>query len=112
LGELCGVTIPYTSSQWQTDLYGRLSPRSSFQDTLDRLLLRFSLIKAILSKNTPGTKAQQLPILSVEEYIQLERESSARYEYHDGKIYALAGGTLNHGLICGELPGMKGWMRK
>lgn len=47
-------------------------------------------------------KAQQLPNLSVEEYIQLERDSSARYEYHDGKIYALAGGTLNHGLICGN----------
>ena len=24
-------------------------------------------------------------------------------EYHDGKVYALAGGTLNHALLCGNI---------
>ncbi|MCB9288615.1 MAG: Uma2 family endonuclease [Lewinellaceae bacterium] len=48
-------------------------------------------------------KAHKLPKLTVEEYIQQERESGARYEYHDGTIYALAGGTLNHGKLCGNI---------
>lgn len=39
-------------------------------------------------------KTHQQPKISVEEYIQLERESNTRYESHDGDIFALAGGTL------------------
>ncbi len=50
-------------------------------------------------------KAYQISNLTVAEYIQQEVETNARYEYHDGKIYALAGGTLNHGLICGNVFG-------
>ena len=46
--------------------------------------------------------AQKIPKLTVQEYIQQEVESGDKYEYHDGKIYALAGGTLNHGLIGGN----------
>ncbi len=48
-------------------------------------------------------KAHKLPILTVEEYIIQEIESGTRYEYHDGKIYALAGGTVNHGKISGNV---------
>ncbi len=48
-------------------------------------------------------KARKLPRLSVEEYVQQEIDTNIKYEYHDGKIYALAGGTLNHGLICGNV---------
>ncbi|MEO1518915.1 MAG: Uma2 family endonuclease [Bacteroidota bacterium] len=44
-----------------------------------------------------------MPHLSVQEYIERELESAAKYEYHDGQIYALAGGTLNHGLLCGNV---------
>ena len=40
--------------------------------------------------------------LSVQEYLKQEIESSTKYEYHDGRIYAHAGGTLNHGLISGN----------
>lgn len=47
-------------------------------------------------------KAHKLPKLSVEEYITQERESGIKYEYHNGDIFALAGGTLNHGLLCGN----------
>ena len=48
-------------------------------------------------------KAHKLPELSVEEYIAHERETGVKYEYHNGKIFALAGGTLNHGLLCGNI---------
>lgn len=48
-------------------------------------------------------KAPKVPYLSVSEYIKQEIESNTKYEYHDGKIYALAGGTLNHGLISGNI---------
>lgn len=41
--------------------------------------------------------------LSVQAYIQQEQESGIRYEYHDGTIYALAGGTINHGKLCGNI---------
>lgn len=48
-------------------------------------------------------KAHKLPDLTVKEYIQHEIDSNTKYEYHDGKIYAHAGGTLNHGKISGNV---------
>jgi len=48
-------------------------------------------------------KAHKLPRFSVEEYVQQEIDSNTKYEYHDGKIYALVGRTINHGLICGNV---------
>lgn len=47
-------------------------------------------------------KVHKLSRLTIEEYIQQEIDSGMKYEYHDGKIYAMAGGTLNHGLLCGN----------
>ena len=44
-------------------------------------------------------KVHKTPSLSVEEYLRQEIETDTKYEYHDGKIYSLAGGTLNHGII-------------
>lgn len=38
--------------------------------------------------------------LSLEEYNQLEIENQARYEFHDGEIYAMAGGEPNHSIIA------------
>jgi Uma2 family endonuclease len=40
------------------------------------------------------------PYMSVEEYLEFERQSEQRHEYIDGYVYALAGGTLNHSLLC------------
>jgi len=40
--------------------------------------------------------------LTVKEYLAIEREHDQRFEYHDGFIYALAGGSINHGRICGN----------
>ncbi|MFK7797552.1 MAG: Uma2 family endonuclease [Aureispira sp.] len=48
-------------------------------------------------------KAHQLQKLTVAEYIQHEIDTDQQYEYHDGKIYALAGGSINHGLLCGNI---------
>ena len=48
-------------------------------------------------------KVHQTPNLSVEEYLCQEIETDTKYEYHDGKIYSLAGGTLNHGMISGNI---------
>jgi len=48
-------------------------------------------------------KAHQTAILSLEEYRKLEIESDSKFEFHNGKVYALAGGTINHGLICGNV---------
>lgn len=50
-------------------------------------------------------EAKELNNLSVDEYLAIERETDSRYEYHDGRIYSMAGGTLNHGLIGGNIFG-------
>ncbi len=47
-------------------------------------------------------KAHKLSNLSVREYLQQERESNIKYEYHDSRINPLAGETINHGLINGN----------
>ena len=39
------------------------------------------------------------PPLSVEEYLELEENSTVKHEYLDGYVYALAGGTVDHGAI-------------
>ncbi|HCI82880.1 MAG TPA: hypothetical protein DHW02_24680 [Ktedonobacter sp.] len=43
---------------------------------------------------------QQPQTMSVEEYFQLEEDDTAhRYEYVDGLVYMMAGGTINHDII-------------
>ena len=48
-------------------------------------------------------KAHKFPKLTVEEYIRHERDSGVKYEYHDGEIFAMAGGSYNHGLLCANI---------
>ncbi|MFK7981305.1 MAG: Uma2 family endonuclease [Saprospiraceae bacterium] len=43
--------------------------------------------------------------LSIKEYLEIESQTDTKYEYHNGSIYAMAGGMLNHGLICGNIFG-------
>lgn len=50
-------------------------------------------------------EARKLDNLSVAEYLAIEMTSGDKYEYHDGTIFALAGGTFNHGTICGNIFG-------
>lgn len=40
--------------------------------------------------------------LSVEEYIAGEQRSDVRHEYIGGEVYAMAGGSVNHNVICGN----------
>lgn len=48
-------------------------------------------------------KPVQLSKYTVEEYIQHEIETGQRHEFHDGSIYALAGGSLDHALLVGNI---------
>ncbi|MEL7222404.1 MAG: Uma2 family endonuclease [Bacteroidota bacterium] len=50
-------------------------------------------------------EAKKIDHLSIKEYVNIEKERDARYEYHDGKIFAMAGGTIEHGLIGGNTYG-------
>ncbi len=50
-------------------------------------------------------EAKQLNKVSLEEYLSIEKESQQKYEFHNGFIYAMAGGTYNHRLICGNIFG-------
>jgi len=45
----------------------------------------------------------KVPIISLKDYLDLEIASNTKYEFHDGKVYALAGGTINHGRLCGNI---------
>jgi Uma2 family endonuclease len=47
------------------------------------------------------TQAQ--PRLGVEEYLALERRAEVRSEYLDGEVYAMAGASLTHNQIVGNL---------
>ncbi|MDX2302474.1 MAG: Uma2 family endonuclease [Microscillaceae bacterium] len=37
------------------------------------------------------------------EYFALEKEKQEKYEYHDGQVYAMSGGTLRHSLLCSNI---------
>jgi Uma2 family endonuclease len=41
--------------------------------------------------------------ISLEEYHEIERTSEVKYEYSDGHIYAVSGGTSQHSQIAGNL---------
>lgn len=48
---------------------------------------------------------QPVQHLTISDYAALERETETRYEYHNGEVNAMSGGTLAHGLICGNVFG-------
>lgn len=48
-------------------------------------------------------EAKKLNYLSIQEYLSIESESDKKYEFHDGFIVSMAGGSLNHGFICGNI---------
>ncbi|MFQ3597006.1 MAG: Uma2 family endonuclease [Chloroherpetonaceae bacterium] len=39
-------------------------------------------------------------IYTVEEYLALERETHEKHEFYKGELFAMAGGSPNHALIC------------
>lgn len=50
-------------------------------------------------------EAKQADSLSIDAYFELEESSQCTFEYHNGQVFAMAGGSLNHGLICGNIFG-------
>lgn len=50
-------------------------------------------------------EAKKLDNLSIAEYIEIEKETQTKHEYHDGEIFAMAGGTIEHGIISGNIFG-------
>lgn len=42
---------------------------------------------------------------SIEEYLKIEENSLEKYEYHDGEIFMMAGGTIEHSLISNNVGG-------
>ena len=47
--------------------------------------------------------AQAQPLLTPEQYLELERASDVRCEYYQGHVTAMAGGSLEHGRIIANL---------
>ncbi|MGB3587847.1 MAG: Uma2 family endonuclease [Tunicatimonas sp.] len=46
---------------------------------------------------------QQKNYLTIAEYLQVEKDTGVRYEYHDGMIQAMAGGSYDHTTISGNI---------
>ncbi len=49
------------------------------------------------------TALKKLPI---DQYLSFEQESEVRYEYHFGGVYAMAGGTIRHSILCSNIAGL------
>ena len=49
---------------------------------------------------------EYLPVLTGEEYLEIERFSEIRHEYLDGLVYAMAGESPDHSTICYNLNGI------
>lgn len=47
--------------------------------------------------------AQSQPAYTIDDYVALERQSEERHEYLDGQIYAMAGESLEHSIVCFNL---------
>ena len=47
-------------------------------------------------------KAYEQSNLTLSEYLQLEQDTGQKHEYHNGEVYALAGGSLEHALLIGN----------
>lgn len=41
--------------------------------------------------------------ISIEAYLEHEYSSLAKHEYERGEVLAMSGGTLNHGILCGNI---------
>ncbi|MDX2247987.1 MAG: Uma2 family endonuclease [Bacteroidia bacterium] len=48
-----------------------------------------------------GEKA--LATYNIKEYLSFEKEAETRHEFHNGEIFAMAGGTPNHSILGGNI---------
>lgn len=49
--------------------------------------------------------AQRKQKLTVKEYVELETTTNTKHEYHNGEVFALAGGSFNHSVLCSRIFG-------
>jgi Uma2 family endonuclease len=49
--------------------------------------------------------AHAQPVLTPEQYIEIERAAEVKSEYYNGRMYAMSGASYPHGLIIGGLSG-------
>lgn len=47
-----------------------------------------------------GVTTEKDQTYTIDEYLQIERRTGERYEYYDGKIKVMAGGTITHNRIA------------
>lgn len=64
--------------------------------------LGFFLTASIIRSVTLASRKHCTP----QEYLELELSASGKSEYHAGIIYAMAGGTPQHSLICANVLGL------
>ena len=55
--------------------------------------------QTFLQQRLPMGEAALQTDLSIQEYLAFEKEATLRHEYHAGEIFAMAGGTRNHGKL-------------
>src|SRR5580704_10861451 len=77
---------------------------------MDRIRKRAiaNLMPALVSKRNSGDipavqTAAKNDFISVEDYLAAEEASDVRHEYLGGLVYAMAGETVAHNLICQNL---------
>ncbi|MBF0118137.1 MAG: Uma2 family endonuclease [Desulfobacterales bacterium] len=47
--------------------------------------------------------AEQIHIMTEEEYLEMERRSEIKHEYHQGELFSMAGASGNHNLIVANI---------
>lgn len=47
--------------------------------------------------------AQPKPYVTLEEYLELELHAEIKHEYHDGEMFAMSGGTLDHSGVAANV---------
>ncbi len=58
----------------------------------------------VLPKRKNEMVSEHIPFMSIDEYLQLEEQNpDTRYEYLDGYIYMMSGGSANHASISGNI---------
>lgn len=62
--------------------------------------MAFRYTSSLCVKLSDMNAQPQLAYISEEEYRDGEELSTVKHEWLDGQVYAMAGGTLNHALIC------------
>jgi Uma2 family endonuclease len=86
-----------TEQAFFTDSSSKIGKMS--ESGFDSPFVHFSVSLAKLWEMEPKATATY----SYDAYLALEAESEQKYEYHDGFIVAMAGGTPVHSQICGNV---------